>query len=392
MGEFSPLLGYCTNVHAGVTLREIKQNLEQHAVRVREQLVQAGTLRTSDKLGVGLWIPHPAALELDDTPDAVARFADWLDERALVPYTFNGFPYDNFHMPVVKHRVYHPTWCDPSRLDYTLRLFRLMDRLLPAGKTGSISTLPISWGQPSLTESQWDSAANALKRVALELKRIEANTGRRMVLAIEPEPGCALQTTPGIVEFFERWLPETELRRYLTVCHDVCHAAVMNESQTESLFALRNAGIGVGKVQVSAAIEVPWRGVSAIQRSEMLQQLRGFAEDRYLHQTGCVREDGTFELIEDLPELMQQGPRPHDDTWRIHFHMPIHLEQAGALRTTQREILACFDTLKQPSAPDWTGHFEVETYAWSVLPPSLRPATLAVGIALELQWLAEAIR
>ena len=32
-------------------------------------------------------------------------------------------------------------------------------------------------------------------------------------------------------------------------------------------------------------------------------------------------------------------------------------------------------------------HFEVETYAWNVLPEPLQPTDLAIGIARELQWL-----
>ena len=31
-------------------------------------------------------------------------------------------------------------------------------------------------------------------------------------------------------------------------------------------------------------------------------------------------------------------------------------------------------------------HFEVETYAWGVLPPELKQPDLAVGIAEELKW------
>ena len=33
-----------------------------------------------------------------------------------MPFTFNGFPYGDFHQSVVKHRVYEPTWADAERL------------------------------------------------------------------------------------------------------------------------------------------------------------------------------------------------------------------------------------------------------------------------------------
>ena len=34
-------------------------------------------------------------------------------------------------------------------------------------------------------------------------------------------------------------------------------------------------------------------------------------------------------------------------------------------------------------------HFEVETYAWSVLPDSLQVGQLSDGIANEMRWFAE---
>jgi hypothetical protein len=36
-------------------------------------------------------------------------------------------------------------------------------------------------------------------------------------------------------------------------------------------------------------------------------------------------------------------------------------------------------------------HFEVETYAWGVLPEALRKRRLADGIADELRWLESAL-
>ncbi|HAC92992.1 MAG TPA: hypothetical protein DCF63_20535, partial [Planctomycetaceae bacterium] len=42
---------------------------------------------------------------------------------------------------------------------------------------------------------------------------------------------------------------------------------------------------------------------------------------------------------------------------------------------------------------DWfTGHYEVETYAWTVLPPSLAATDLADGIANELKCFHEILR
>ena len=93
-----------------------------------------------------------------------------------------------------------------------------------------------------------------LRELAVHLQQVEAATGRRIVVAIEPEPGCALDTTADLVAWFDQHLPEKTHREYITVCHDICHAAVMMERQADVIEQLRVAGITIGKVQVSSAI------------------------------------------------------------------------------------------------------------------------------------------
>src|SRR5688572_6354395 len=133
--------GYCTNVHAGATLEQTRANLEAHAVDVKQRF------SPERPMGVGLWLSANSARELQERGE-VKRFGDWLGERGLVPYTLNGFPFGDFHEEVVKHRVYEPNWWQVGRLEYTCRLVDIMDELLPAGLEGSISTLPIAWGNP----------------------------------------------------------------------------------------------------------------------------------------------------------------------------------------------------------------------------------------------------
>jgi hypothetical protein len=127
--------GYCTNVHAGATLKATRANLDRHALAVKVRF-------SPDKpMGVGLWLSAKAAEELL-LNHGEEELGEWLAERALVPYTLNGFPYGDFHQEVVKHRVYQPTWWQPERLHYTMQLVEILDTILPAGLEGSISTLP----------------------------------------------------------------------------------------------------------------------------------------------------------------------------------------------------------------------------------------------------------
>ncbi|EAQ82378.1 metabolite traffic protein EboE [Blastopirellula marina] len=379
-------IGYCTNVHAGANLAETEANLVKHAVRVRE------LISPREPMGVGLWLSAVTAKELRDE-DRLARFRGFLNDNKLMPYTLNGFPYGNFHQAVVKHAVYEPTWMDPLRLQYTLDLANVLNQLLPPGEEGSISTLPIAWGNPPLSEAAYAAAVANFVTLSAALAKLEQTTGRLIYVCIEPEPGCAIDTTADMIDFFQNRLfpagDAAQLARHIRVCHDVCHAAVMCEDQSAVLSQYAAAGISVGKVQISSAIEVDFDSLSDEDRQAALQRLEQFAEDRYLHQTMVLSPGEERKLYDDLPALLNSVNGEPGGVWRIHFHMPIYLDAFGPLRTTQGQIL---DLLRQRELLAPIKHFEVETYAWTVLPPELRQEELAAGIATEIDWLKQQLR
>ncbi|MEM9883890.1 MAG: metabolite traffic protein EboE [Planctomycetota bacterium] len=381
------VLGYGTNVHPGVTLAEVKQQLDTHTLAVKRRVCPDGPM------GVGLWLASPAMQQLVAS-DGVGRFGDWLGERDLLPYTLNGFPFEAFHEPVVKDAVYRPHWADEDRFQYTLGLASILAELLPEGAEGSISTLPVGWpasfcSSSEAYEERARAAAEQLLRLVHALARIELDTGRHIHVDLEPEPGCVLETADGVVRFFERYLlggpDDLSVLSYLRVCHDVCHAAVMFEDQAEALATYRAAGLRVGKVQLSSALDIDFDAIPSGGRGEAWAQLRGFAEPRYLHQTSVRGGDRRVQSYVDLPDAIDDvgEPRGH---WRVHFHVPVHLGNLGAVGTARGEI-GRFIAAVEPG--DGVKHYEVETYAWGVLPQPLRPDELSAGIADELRWVVD---
>lgn len=394
--------GYCTNVHPGVTLAAAQRNLEHIAVEVRRAIVPSGALP------VGLWLSEKAARQLV-AEDDVARFRDWLLERQLKPYTFNGFPQGDFHQPVVKHAVYEPTWLDINRVEYTCLLADILAGILPEESTGSISTLPLGWPHSNWSQDEFRMAGVNLRKVASHLRSLADNTGREIVLAIEPEPGCVLDTATDLIAFLDQFVfrdpngfvcdnenSSEFIRRHITVCHDVCHSAVMFEPQDFALASYVDHGVRIGKVQVSSAIEVLWQEIEDGSAEAAIAQLRSFSEPRYLHQTTRLSSrTGKVELLEDLPQAVEKWlpclNKP-SDSWRIHFHVPIYVDRFGELKATRQEIFEVVRCLanrrlhKIAGRPWFTGHFEVETYAWGVLPKELSAPSLAQGIGRELDF------
>ncbi|MFK7960404.1 MAG: metabolite traffic protein EboE [Phycisphaerales bacterium] len=392
-------IGYCTNVHAGTALSGVRENLRVHARAVRERLINVGTdARWTQPMGIGLWLAADAARELR-AEDGVAALRDDLAELGLQAFTFNGFPAGNFHRRSVKHAVYRPSWDDPRRLAFTRDLAEIIAALHDAGDEASISTLPIGW-RAWTDDDAMQRAVLHLRLTAMHLAELERRTGVFVHVDLEPEPGCVLDRPGDVVRFFEQWLlagasatEERVVRRHLRVCHDVCHAAVMFDGQAESMRVFDAAGIHVGKIQVSAALDIDFRRMPEAVRAAALERLDAFAEPRFLHQTAIRRRsDGPVELLDDLPMAITRARRPAtsdsaagdpvDEHWRVHFHVPIHADDLTPLASTapmiDEAVSAAFDR--------GVRHFEIETYAWNVLPEAMQPDALAEGIADELQW------
>tara|TARA_B100001059_G_scaffold155450_2_gene155040 strand:- start:6624 stop:7769 length:1146 start_codon:yes stop_codon:yes gene_type:complete len=363
-------IGYCTNVHAGTDLSSMLQTLGRCASLIQVELAEDAPLP------VGLWLSRQS---LDDarrqTPE---RLRESLEDMNVQVFTLNGFPYGNFHDDRVKHNVYQPDWSRPERLRYTIDLADLLVDLVPAGTSAGISTLPIGWSD--LDDTRVDEAVINLQRAVDHLVMIESRTGCCLHLDLEPEPGCLLQRSDDVVDLFENRLltsgREDDVRRHLRVCHDVCHASVMFESQQDVIANYDSAGIGIGKIQVSTALEARGEDEASMER------LRLFAEPRWLHQVSIRNQQG-ITFYEDLEEALEEESISGDDCWRVHFHVPVHRDRIESLHTTQDDLKQAIELLaSRPEITEW----EVETYAWSALPETPGLEELAAGIADEIRW------
>ena len=402
-GAGAPHLTYCTNIHPGEAWAEVRENLSRHVTAVRDRLLPD----RASPFGVGLRLSARAAEDLS-APGELAALRALCELERLYVFTINGFPYGPFHGAPVKERVYLPDWLDEERLAYTDRLAEILAALLPDedGLEGSVSTVPGAFRPRVGSAADADAIARRLTRHAATLVGIERRTGKRIALALEPEPRCFLETTAEAIAFFEEHVfararreelaaltglglaaAEDALRAHLGVCVDACHLAVAFEDAAASLAALCAAGIRVPKIQISAGLRVRIEG----RDPALLAQLSAWAEGVYLHQVVERRGDGALVRYLDLPEAIDAlARREHAGAaeWRIHFHVPIFRELEGPIGTTQPELSALLAHLRErPSAP----HLEVETYTWDVLPEEHRRSGVVDAVARELAWAREQI-
>ncbi len=387
-------LTYCTNIHAGETWADIFAGIRSYLPGIKTEI------SPEDPMGVGLRLSASAADTLCD-PQVLAEFEAFLKSGDFYIFTLNGFPYGTFHGQPVKEGAYRPDWADPARLKYTNTLADLLAKWLPQGMEGSISTVPGTYKPWAEASGAGDIVAtiadNIICHVA-HLVDIHATTGKFINLALEPEPFCLIETIDETVDFFKTHLFNDQaasrlagltgqtmeaasiaLRGHLGICYDVCHAAVEFEDPQASLETLKKAGIKISKLQLSSALRIPSIG------SNSGAQLAAMDEPVYMHQV-VENRDGEIRRFSDIPDALETIDSAQGAEWRIHFHVPVFLEEMQNMGTTQhflKEILAIH------AASPVTEQLEVETYTWDVLPETYRTAGLGAAISRELHWVRE---
>jgi hypothetical protein len=385
---------YCTNIHPGQDWETTFDSLKENVPKIKKAVAP------DRPFGLGLRLSNKASEELA-MGERLRQFQEWLQEQEVYVFTMNGFPYGNFHDERVKDDVHTPDWTTKERLVYTKRLFDQLALLLPKGMEGGISTSPISYrhwhAKGEAMERAFQKGAKHMIEVALHLHRIEQKTGIYMHLDIEPEPDGMLENTAEVVRFFYDYLlpmgresiaselgmssirADDLIKRYLTVCYDVCHFSLAYEEPYDTFQEFAASGIKVGKIQVSAALKILFDGKN---NALVWDTLEKFNEPTYLHQVTEVK-NGQVITYRDLPEVLQH--KGDCKQLRAHFHVPIFLETYGALYSTQDHILKTLDYIK---ANPVSAHLEIETYTWDVLPYDLKE-NLAQSIIREMLWLKE---
>jgi hypothetical protein len=271
--------------------------------------------------------------------------------------------------------------------------------LLPENEQeGSISTSPISykywWNSPEKLDNATKQGTLALLELVIALADLEKATGKWIHIDIEPEPDGILENHREFVDWYEAvYLPmgkeflkaqgkgneEALLRRHVQLCFDICHYGVSFDKPSTCIQELIDKQIPVGKVQISSALRVDLRKDPFTH----LEALRKYHEPVYLHQVKALGRDGTYIQYRDLDEAIADFSPERDEEWRVHFHVPLFLENYGLLGSTQQEIR---ETIAFQKIQAFTRHLEIETYTWGVLPTEFQVA-MDQSISREIQYI-----
>ncbi|MBI3805842.1 MAG: metabolite traffic protein EboE [Nitrospirae bacterium] len=387
-------LTYCSNLFPANGWPEVFSNLQRYAPALKARLSPHAPFG----LGLRLSSRESEALLSGQEMD---RFKAFLDENGLYLFTLNGFPFGAFHRQRIKAGVFAPDWRTDMRVHYTLRLIEILRRLLPEGIDGGISTSPLTYKRWMIANdpSTWESIVQNLARIASALVSVRRETGKRIHLDLEPEPDGLLENSGDILDFYQRYLlpigapllarqtwtsvqqAERNLLKHIRICYDASHMAVAYEEPAAAVDRLSRAEIRIGKVQISAAMEVavpPDRD----RLIEIGRQLDPFRESIYLHQVVERESNGTLRRYADLSDLYPIPWSREQRTWRIHFHLPLFVSEFGYCRSTREETEVLLRRVREKGL---TQHLEIETYGWEFLPPELRRDRLD-AMTEEYRW------
>jgi hypothetical protein len=383
-------LTYSTLVHPGDTWAQMFESLQTYLPRVKARICP------KDPFGVSLRLSAKSAQTLVDSASERDRLKRFLGEGGMYLYTANAFPYGDFKAGPVKEQVYEPDWRTEQRTQYTKNVATVLAELAPPGISPSIQSAPLGFKPNVKGPQDVASFTEHVLQVTAHLVKLAGNTGRVVTLALEPEPMCFLETTDEAVRYFldhlytgasaERLarlagIPVSEalvaLRQHVGVVFDICHQAIEYEDIPASLQSLVDAGIPIFKLQEAAAVHIPQvdqRAVDALTR---------FAETVYLTQT-LQRKDGKitrFLNLEDAFAAWSQDKGPRE--WRVHFHVPVFLDDLGPFRTTRFAIEQALAFHKRTPL---SRQLEIETYTWDVLPDHLKTGDIVDYVCREIEW------
>jgi hypothetical protein len=269
-------------------------------------------------------------------------------------------------------------------LNYSKNLAAILAACLPDNcESGAISTLPLGY-KSHWNKQKQQAAIRHLVELMIYLNQLKQQTGKHILICLEMEPDCVLESTDELIEFFVvQARPQIMFHDHLAVCYDVCHQAVMFEDGYQAIQRIVDANITIGKIQLSSALQALFTGDD----DSLLTLLLQFCEPKYLHQVKCKNAEGQLIDCFDLSAALEDNRLEGD--WRIHFHVPINTGHLihPQLKTTRDDLLRVFDFLRDN--PSIKPCLEVETYSWQVLPAGIRPKDdleLIAGIVNELRW------
>ena len=300
-----------------------------------------------------------------------------------------------------KDQVHQPDWRREERLGFMFGATNLMAEI--AGKNGAemgITTNALShrsWLDIDFP-GNWAALSLNIVRVVQHLATIREKTGVTIHIDLEVEPGSVLRDTDDVIRFWNNWIltrgaamlsdrmqvtdgtAADAMNRHIRLALDTAHAAVVGDDAASSLDRLIEAGVGIGRLQVSSALEVTVPDYQT-DRQDLLAHLDGIRSATLLQQVVATRDGEIVHRYDDLPTAVDAEAA--GETWRIHTHAPVLADRYGIWRSTRDEAGPWVREIASRGMN--VGMIELRSANWDVVPADDR-GEIGEMIAREAAW------
>src|SRR6266567_7315880 len=195
LGDLLGHLTYSTLVHPGDDWDQMSASLATYLPEVKRRVCP------NAPFGVSLRLSGVSAARLASSAADRDRLREFLGAQDLYVYTVNAFPQGSFKGGPVMERVYEPDWTSDERVRYTTQVADVLAEIAPSGVEPTIQTMPLAFRPKVTDETYVDIFTHNVLRLAAHLVDVERRTGRRVKLAVEPEPFCYLETIEEAVTY-----------------------------------------------------------------------------------------------------------------------------------------------------------------------------------------------
>lgn len=300
-----------------------------------------------------------------------------------------------------KDQIHQPDWRSEERLGFMFGATNFLAEFADGdGAELGITTNALShrsWLDIDFP-GNWAALTLNIVRVVQHLVNIREKTGVTIHVDLEVEPGSVLRDTDDVIRFWNDWLqtrgaamlsdrmPITDgtaaeaMNRHVRLALDTAHAAVVGDDAATSLNRLVEAGVGIGRLQVSSALEVTVPQEDAA-RQDLLGHLDGIRSEKLLQQVVATRDGEIVQRFDDLPTGIETGSA--GETWRIHTHAPLLADRYGIWRSTRNEAAAWIREIAHRDIN--VGMIELRSANWDVVPADDR-SDIEAMVAREAEW------
>lgn len=381
---------YCTNIHFGESWKEIFYILKFYSRKMRNNFI------SYDQFGVGLRLSNISVIDISKFL-VKFDFLFWLSCNNFYIKSINGFPYGFFSSNYIKDNVYLPDWSLFQRYIYSRRIIILFSFFLKKNY-GGISVLPISYKFfffNFIYNSVYIKSIMYLCNLIVLLHNIYIKNKILLHLDIEPEPDCIISNTIDFINFFKNWLFNKcvlyfffnksfiiknvyfFISNYIRICFDICHSSVEFESVRQSIHCLSFSGLKIGKIQISSSLKFKNCNFNDICIFSY------FPDTPYLHQVYGNTFYENIILYRDISLCDVFLYNENILEYRIHYHIPIFLENYEFFESTQDYIVSMFYFL---SNKNFCSILEIETYTFDILPCYLK-VNIFHSLFREYMWI-----